>query len=74
MIVFYVVAKAGHESTRGSPGPIPAGISSSDIHTWIYTGLFPQVTVTRRSKLAGIYRSTGTCTYTGHNKYLQVYL
>jgi len=49
--------KAGHESTRGSPGSVPASILVSKINTRIRTSLFPRVTRIRGSKL------TSTCGY-----------
>jgi hypothetical protein len=49
--------KAGHESTRGSPGSVPASILVSKINTRIRTSLFPWVTRICGSKLAS------TCGY-----------
>ncbi len=62
--------KAEHESTRGSPGSVPAGISTPKTHTWIRAGMFPRVTWIRGSITCGF---AGTCHSTGRNRYLQVY-
>ncbi len=67
---WYAAIKAEHESTRGSPGSVPAGISTPKTHTWIRAGMFPRVTWIRGSITCGF---AGTCHSTGRNRYLQVY-